>query len=177
MYLCVNEADEHTGGSSSFSSPGSGRAVRLEKTPSDCMPPPKTRPGYPVVGGGGCGRGCDVWDVTSAELVVLAVCSAEGAELEAASDGGARIGRRASRLRISRWRSSASSSSLSPSLSNASASAGSTVRPRPATFVCGRGSPLGDRDDAREWKDGGGELGITRLGEKASASSSSRALT
>ena len=74
--------------------------------------------------------------------------------------------------RTRRCLSSASSSLSSPSVSNASASAGSTL-------AC---LSLDDIDEVREWKDGGGELGIGCVGRGpavtgVSGSSSSWAFT
>lgn len=118
-------------------------------------------------------EGVATGDTVSESVVVVDVIHA-----------GARIGRRASRLRISRWRSSLASSpswlsSSSPSVSKASARAGSTV-----PFIRRRSR---SRDDAREWNEGGGELGMVGPGAKGSRSllgasfgsswSSSRALT
>jgi hypothetical protein len=70
--------------------------------------------------------------------------------------------------RTSRCLSSGSSSLSSPSLSNASASVGSTVSFRSRDT----------NDDAREWKDGGGELGVWFVGlVGVSGSSLSRLFT
>lgn len=130
----------HTGGISSFSGPAlrSGLAVKFENTPPFSIPPPYTRLFAPAV------VAADGRIGSNAEGVLAGV---SWALLPA--DGGATIGSEFCLTR--RWRSSDSSSSSSESsASNASARAGSLTR---------RLRPPGAMEEAREWKEGGGEEG------------------
>lgn len=127
----ASRSEALTGGCSSFSdSVRSGRADRLAKTPSVPTPPPMT-----------LGRELD--DVVLGEMVACPSNASRCGPEPLLMDGldGVAL------CRTSRCLSSGSSSSLASSVSNASARSGST-------------GPRRVGEEARERKDGGGELGM-----------------
>jgi len=160
MAMRLDHAIAHTGGSSSFSAslPRSGLAIKFAKTPSDWTPPPYTLVDL-------------VADPAAADGRIVCVVAVGCDVAEDASVCAALLVPDDVLLRTKRCLSSASSS-LSSDSSNASARSGLTV-----WFLS-----LDMIDDALEWKEGGGELGIgcVGLGWEAigdTASSSSWAFT
>ena len=131
--LCVKMYIVHTGGFSSASSPLVGFALRFAQTPP--FPPPYTRP---LTGA------CVLKEGSSVTLL----CRPGGGGASSSGSGFPRI---------KRWRSSRPSSSSSSSESESNVSA--RVR---SSWCVGGSSESRRRDvgeEAREWKDGGGEAG------------------
>lgn len=132
----------HTGGCSSSFSPLSGLALRFAKTPSLCDPPPYTLPGTAAANAGRCVILRSITAGLPSEVTVVAGVTGPSCSV-ALVDGDPLIS-----LCLS---SPSLSSSLSdPSASKASVNVASTCR------------EVGD--EARDRKDGGGDVGVCAIG-------------